>query len=177
MRWFEAIRFRRFRHLNGVQSKVRAIGPLPPGNIDPEAVSAHERRDGGGKLIRNLLLLSLSNSEFEWLQPSLSFEHFPHHAYLYEPGDELESVHFPNRGLISLLAVTKEGKLIGVLSQRSIVADVGGAQVLLPELEHPERLRCPYCDEEVKDSKELSRHIDNIHIGRGLLQGNMRKWE
>ena len=78
---------------------------------------------------------------------------------------------------IRRLAVTKDGKLIGILSQRSIVADVGGEHVLLPELEHPEKMRCPYCDEEVKDSKELSRHIDMIHIGKGLLQGNMRKWE
>jgi len=78
---------------------------------------------------------------------------------------------------IRRLAVTENGKLVGVLSQRSIVADVGGEQVLLPELEHPEMKRCPYCDEQVKDAKELSRHIDMIHIGKGLLQGNMRKWE
>jgi CRP-like cAMP-binding protein len=114
MQWLEASRFLHFRHLNVVQSKVRAIGPQPPWNADPEVVPTGQRRDGGGKLIRNLLLLSLSNSEFEWLRPSLSFEHFPHHAHLYEPGDELECVHFPNRGLISLLAVTKKGKTVEV---------------------------------------------------------------
>jgi CBS domain-containing protein len=78
---------------------------------------------------------------------------------------------------IRRLAVTKDGKLVGLLSQRSIVADVSGEQVLLPELENPKKKRCPYCDEEMKDAKELSKHIDLIHIGKGLLQGNMRKWE
>ena len=36
---------------------------------------------------------------------------------------------------IRRLAVTKDGKLVGLLSQRSIIADVSGEQVLLPELE------------------------------------------
>ena len=36
--------------------------------------------------------------------------------------------------------------------------------------------RCPYCDEEIEDEEELTLHIDNYHIGPGLLQGDWRKW-
>lgn len=37
-------------------------------------------------------------------------------------------------------------------------------------------LRCPYCDSICTDKNELSKHIDRIHIGSGLLEGNRRKW-
>jgi len=37
-------------------------------------------------------------------------------------------------------------------------------------------LRCPYCLSAFEDEKELSRHIDRVHIGSGLLEGDVRKW-
>ena len=37
-------------------------------------------------------------------------------------------------------------------------------------------LRCPYCDSIFTDKNELSKHIDRIHIGSGLLEGDRRKW-
>jgi uncharacterized C2H2 Zn-finger protein len=35
---------------------------------------------------------------------------------------------------------------------------------------------CPYCASKFKDNEELSKHIDRIHHGSGLLEGNSRKW-
>ncbi|MFQ5941425.1 MAG: C2H2-type zinc finger protein [Nitrososphaerales archaeon] len=37
-------------------------------------------------------------------------------------------------------------------------------------------LRCPYCDSIFTNKYELSKHIDRIHTGTGLLEGDMRKW-
>lgn len=37
-------------------------------------------------------------------------------------------------------------------------------------------LRCPYCDSIFTDKNELSKHIDGIHVGSGLLEGDRRKW-
>ncbi|MDJ0270589.1 MAG: C2H2-type zinc finger protein [Aigarchaeota archaeon] len=36
--------------------------------------------------------------------------------------------------------------------------------------------KCPYCDTGFKTEKELNKHIDNIHIGRGLLEGDRSKY-
>lgn len=35
---------------------------------------------------------------------------------------------------------------------------------------------CPYCQSKFKDKEELSKHIDRIHTGAGLLEGDTRKW-
>jgi uncharacterized C2H2 Zn-finger protein len=35
---------------------------------------------------------------------------------------------------------------------------------------------CPYCESKFKDNAELSKHIDRIHTGLGLLEGNKRQW-
>lgn len=35
---------------------------------------------------------------------------------------------------------------------------------------------CPYCQSRFNDNTELSKHIDRIHIGAGLLEGDSRRW-
>ena len=45
----------------------------------------------------------------------------------------------------------------------------------LPELEIPDEISCPYCQSFCADKNVLSRHIDDIHIGKGLLEGNITK--
>ncbi len=35
---------------------------------------------------------------------------------------------------------------------------------------------CPYCDSTFGDKNELSKHIDRIHHGSGLLEGDSRKF-
>ncbi len=39
-----------------------------------------------------------------------------------------------------------------------------------------EKYLCPYCEEPFDTEEELSKHIDKVHIGKGLLEGNRRKW-
>jgi uncharacterized C2H2 Zn-finger protein len=35
---------------------------------------------------------------------------------------------------------------------------------------------CPYCQSKFKDNAELSKHIDRLHTGMGLLEGDRRQW-
>ncbi|HEX2472763.1 MAG TPA: hypothetical protein VFZ67_00650 [Nitrososphaera sp.] len=35
---------------------------------------------------------------------------------------------------------------------------------------------CPYCGSKFDSNEELSKHIDRIHHGSGLLEGDTRKW-
>lgn len=37
-------------------------------------------------------------------------------------------------------------------------------------------VNCPYCQSRFKDKEELSKHIDRIHSGSGLLEGDTTKW-
>jgi len=74
------------------------------------------------------------------------------------------------------LGVTKSGRIVGLVTAKSVIFGKLNTQVVLPELMAPGGLLCPYCGEQVGDAKELSKHIDNAHIGRGLLQGNRSKW-
>ena len=35
---------------------------------------------------------------------------------------------------------------------------------------------CPYCESKFDNKKDLSKHIDRIHLGSGLLEGDVRQW-
>jgi hypothetical protein len=39
-----------------------------------------------------------------------------------------------------------------------------------------ESLTCAYCQSKFQNKAELSKHIDRIHTGLGLLEGNKRQW-
>lgn len=77
---------------------------------------------------------------------------------------------------IRRLGVTRKGELVGMVTQRAVIAGGLHHSLALPELQHPSELTCPYCGETMKDKDELSRHIDRTHVGLGLLEGNLSKW-
>lgn len=74
------------------------------------------------------------------------------------------------------LGVTSNGKLIGMITQKALVSSDLKKSVPLPELASPTRLSCPYCGAAMKSSEELSKHIDQVHLGLGLLEGDRSKW-
>jgi len=43
-------------------------------------------------------------------------------------------------------------------------------------IKQDERSFCPYCSSAFASAKIMSKHIDDIHIGRGLMEGNMKNW-
>jgi CRP-like cAMP-binding protein len=69
-----------------------------------------ERTNMEGKPVNNIILLSLSDSDYGSLRPHLEFVSLPNHRVLHEAGGKLEFAYFPNRGLISLVVVMKDGK-------------------------------------------------------------------
>jgi pyruvate formate-lyase activating enzyme-like uncharacterized protein len=44
------------------------------------------------------------------------------------------------------------------------------------ELKEEKSLTCPYCQSKFKNNTELSKRIDRIHTGLGLLEGNRGQW-
>lgn len=35
---------------------------------------------------------------------------------------------------------------------------------------------CPYCSSIFQTKEIMSKHVDDVHIGRGLLEGDVRNW-
>jgi hypothetical protein len=74
------------------------------------------------------------------------------------------------------------GTIIGITTLMSIVGNTPTRNVELIELEKPQTsdnpvLICPYCESKLVGKVELSKHIDRIHLGSGLLEGDLRKWK
>ena len=77
---------------------------------DLQIVQSGERTNTEGKPVSNKLLLSIADSDYSSLRPHLEYVSLPNHLVLHEAGGKLEFVYFPNRGLISLVVVMKDGK-------------------------------------------------------------------
>ena len=69
-----------------------------------------ERTNAAGKPVSNKILLSISASDYNSLRPHLEYVDLPNHLVLHEAGARLEFAYFPNRGLISLVVVMKDGE-------------------------------------------------------------------
>jgi CRP-like cAMP-binding protein len=69
-----------------------------------------ERTNAEGKPVSNIILLSISDSDYKVLRPHLEYVSLPNHLVLHEAGGNLTFAYFPNRGLISLVVVMKNGK-------------------------------------------------------------------
>ncbi len=41
---------------------------------------------------------------------------------------------------------------------------------------YEKNVKCPYCNSKFEETSDLSTHIDRIHIGPGLLEGDFRKF-
>ena len=77
---------------------------------DLQVVQSGERTNAAGKPVSNIILLSTSDNDYSSLRPRLEYVNLPNHLVLHEAGGKLEFTYFPNRGLISLVVVMKDGK-------------------------------------------------------------------
>jgi CRP-like cAMP-binding protein len=76
--------------------------------------SSAERTNSAGNRVANKILLSISDKEFALIRVHLDFLAMPHHLSLYEPGQPLEFVYFPNAGMVSLVIATEDGRTVEV---------------------------------------------------------------
>jgi CRP-like cAMP-binding protein len=76
---------------------------------EPQIGESGERRNLAGKSVSNIILLSTSDGDYSLLRPHLEYVNLPNHLVLHEAG-KMEFAYFPNRGLISLVVVMKDGK-------------------------------------------------------------------
>lgn len=91
-----------------------------------------------------------------------------------------DAVALMRRNAIRRVPVIKGGKVVGILTLKSIIGNNRNESVDLAEVELPatvdNKVMCPYCQSRFADKEELSKHIDRLHLGSGLLEGDVRKW-
>ncbi len=84
------------------------------------------------------------------------------------------------KNAIRRVPVLRQGSVIGILTLKSIVGNNHKESIELAEVELPaaakSKVMCPYCQSKFYNSEELSKHIDRLHLGSGLLEGDLRQW-
>jgi CRP-like cAMP-binding protein len=73
-----------------------------------------ERTNSEGKPVKNKVLLSMPDNEYQLMRADLTFIDLPGHLSLHEPTQKIEFVYFPNRGMVSQVVVTKDGRTVEV---------------------------------------------------------------
>jgi CBS domain-containing protein len=75
--------------------------------------------------------------------------------------------------------------VVGVVTLVSIVGNSPDQSIDLANIEVPSSsvaatrklaIVCPYCESKFENKDDLSKHIDRIHVGSGLLEGDTRRW-
>ena len=90
---------------------------------------ARSRRNGGRmsqieqSAVRNRLLAALPPGDFAALAPALEPVSLDYKQVLYEPGQAIRAVHFPEGGMVSMLATLEDGHTIevGVVGREGLV--------------------------------------------------------
>lgn len=75
---------------------------------------AGDRTNIAGKPVRNKILLAMPDNEYELMRPDLTYIDLPDHLSLHEPTQNIGFVYFPNRGMVSQVVVTKDGRTVEV---------------------------------------------------------------
>jgi CRP-like cAMP-binding protein len=77
-------------------------------------VPADQRTNAKGKQVLNKVLLAMPDNEYELMRADLTHIDLPSHLSLHEPTQKIEFVYFPNRGMVSQVVVTKDGRTVEV---------------------------------------------------------------
>jgi CRP-like cAMP-binding protein len=77
-------------------------------------VPGDQRTNIEGKQVINRVLLAMPDDEYELMRADLTHIDLPSHLSLHEPTQKIEFVYFPNRGMVSQVVVTKDGRTVEV---------------------------------------------------------------
>src|SRR5712672_2044810 len=79
-----------------------------------------------GHPLDNKLLASLPRAHFDRLLPHLATIHLEQGAVMTEAGEEVDQIYFPHYGMLSLLAVLRDGKAIATVGREGVVGAMAG---------------------------------------------------
>jgi CRP-like cAMP-binding protein len=77
------------------------------------AANGH-RTDRSGRPVKNLVLLSIPDEEYNLVRPHLEFVELKQYLSLQEPGENIAHGYFPDEGMVSLVIATSDGRSVEV---------------------------------------------------------------
>lgn len=94
-------------------TRTHKLATLAPGS----------RSDGAGKAVRNVILLTIPNKEYNLLRPHLEPVDLPQYDILEEPGEKIDFTYFLNEGMTSLVALSRDGRSVevGIVGKEGMV--------------------------------------------------------
>jgi len=78
------------------------------------AVMPGMRTDFTGKAVRNVILLSVPDHEYDLLRPNLELMALPHHFVMHQRGEKLDFAYFLNEGMASLVVASQDERSVEV---------------------------------------------------------------
>lgn len=95
--------------------------PTRPTKMTP--LRAGARSNSTGKAVNNVILLSLSDKEYNLLRPHLESVDLPQYEILEEPGERIDYTYFLNEGMTSLVALSRDGRSVevGIVGREGMV--------------------------------------------------------
>jgi CRP-like cAMP-binding protein len=87
------------------------------------SIKPGERTNAEGKAVRNILLLSIPNSEYLLLRDHLQFVELRFRASLHEPNQQIGFVYFQNGGVVSIVVAMADGNTVeaGIVGLEGVV--------------------------------------------------------
>jgi CRP-like cAMP-binding protein len=101
---------------------------------------------------RNRLLAALRPPDYALLEPHLQIVPIGEGEFLHLPGEEIEQVYFPHRGIVSLMTISEDGNAIATASVGSegAIGTIAGTgfvraftRAMVQARGSPRRLRSP----------------------------------
>jgi CRP-like cAMP-binding protein len=105
---------------------------------DHRSSRSHAQTDIDEAPLKNQILLAIPDSERSLLQPCLERFQFRQQSVLHEPTQKLDFAYFPNRGLISLLVATEDGKTVeaGMVGSEGVAGIPAAVGLTISPLRH-----------------------------------------
>jgi CRP-like cAMP-binding protein len=93
------------------------------GTVKPAPLHSGARSDAAGRAVSNVILLSLPDEEYSLLRPYLEPVPLAQYEILHEPGQKIESAYFVNEGMVSLVALSQDGRSVevGIVGREGMV--------------------------------------------------------
>jgi CRP-like cAMP-binding protein len=107
----------------GALVEGKEIGNKSHLTTKPNPLNSGSRTDASGKAVRNSILLSLPNAEYNLLRPHLETVDLPQHEILHDAGEKIEFAYFLNEGMTSIVALSRDGRSVevGIVGKEGMV--------------------------------------------------------
>ena len=95
-----------------------------------------------------------------------------------ESATAMEATLLMRKAGIRRLPVRRSGKIVGFVTLLSVIGNSPSKSVETGQIETSSILTgvtCPYCGSGFESKQDLSKHVDRLHIGSGLLEGDLRQ--